>query len=398
MFTFHLETIYEKVKNLGLLLYPSKLEEYDMVFRKTDVCELFGMEYPIVQAPMGPFITTKLCAAVSNAGGLGVISHTGTFLYLKERDPDFFKQVHDFAPTLVDRTLQMEEDLGVNTIAELESVSKVTNKPFGVNVRVAQEQPDASYLIDAIIEKREKDPKLRKNLRVVITSAGNPNLYTQRLKDAGLKVVHVVPSVYHAQKAEKSGCDAVVASGHEAGGHVAWDPVHTSVLTPAIRRTVKIPVLSAGGWCDGKGLVAALALGAGAIYMGTRFIATKESDFAQGYKEAVVKGTERDTVVTAGTFGPIRVIRNKYAETLQTLLDSVTGTIQEKFDDPQVVEAKTNVSWAESYKHGKTDNAPVLTGEVQGLVDDLPTVKELIDRIMKEAEEIIRKKLPSYLA
>jgi len=369
-----------------------------MVFKKTDVCELFGMENPIVQAPMGPFITTKLCAAVSNAGGLGVISHTGTFIYLKERAPDLYKQILNFAPDLVESTLAMEREMGVNTIAELETVSKLTNKPFGVNVRVAQEQPDAPFLIDAIIEKKEKDPKLAKNLQVVVTSAGNPALYTQRLKDAGFKVVHVVPSVYHALKAEKSGVDAVVASGHEAGGHVAWDPVHTSVLTPAVRKAVKIPVLSAGGWCDGKSLVAALALGAGAIYMGTRFIATKESDFAEGYKEAVTKGTERDTVVTAGTFGPIRVLKNKYSEALQALLDSVTGTFQEKFENPKVNEAKTKYSWVDSYKYGKTENAPVLTGEVQGLVKDLPTVKELIDRIMKEAEEIIKKKLPSYLA
>jgi len=369
-----------------------------MVFKKTDVCELFGMEYPIVQAPMGPFITTKLCAAVSNAGGLGVISHTGTLLYLKERDPDFFKQVHDFAPKLVESTLAMEEEMGVNTLEELDRASKLTNKPFGVNVRVAQEQPDAPYLIDAIIEKREKDPKLRKNLRVVITSAGNPNLYTQKLKDAGLIVAHVVPSVYHAQKSEKAGVDAVVASGHEAGGHVAWDPVHTSVLTPAIRKTVKIPVLSAGGWCDGKGLVAALALGAGAIYMGTRFIATKESDFAQGYKEAVLKGTERDTIVTTGVFGPMRVLKNEYSLNIERLLNSVTGSFEDKANSEKIVDAKTEVSWAESYKQGKTENAPVLTGEVQGLIDDLPTVKELIDRIMKEAEEIIREKLPSYLA
>jgi len=368
------------------------------VFKKTDVCELFGIRYPIVQAPMGPFVTTKLCAAVSNAGGLGVISHTGTFLYLKKRDPDFFKQVHDFAPKLVENTLAMEEEMGVNTIEELRKVSKLTDKPFGVNVRVAQEQPDAPYLIDAILEEREKDPKLAKNLKVVITSAGNPALYTQRLKDAGVKVVHVVPSVYHAQKSEKAGVDAVVASGHEAGGHVAWDPVHTTVLLPAVRKAVKVPVMSAGGWCDGKGLVAALALGAGAIYMGTRFIATKESDFAEGYKEAIIKGTERDTVVTAGTFGPIRVLKNKYTTYLDELLNSVTGSFQEKFENPKITEAKTNVSWADSYVRGKTDNAPVLSGEVQGIIDDLPTVKELIERIMKEAEEIIRQKLPSYLA
>lgn len=377
---------------------PAIGEGCELVFKKTDVCELFGIKYPIVQAPMGPFITTKLCAAVSNAGGLGVVSHTGTFLYLKERDPGFYKQVHDFAPKLVESTLAMEEEMGVNTIEELRKVSKLTDKPFGVNVRVAQEQPDAPYLIDAIIEEREKNPKLAKNLKVVVTSAGNPSLYTQRLKDAGLIVVHVVPSVYHAEKSEKAGVDAVVASGHEAGGHVAWDPVHTSVLTPAVREAVKVPVLSAGGWCDGKGLVAALALGAGAIYMGTRFIATKESDFAQGYKEAVLKGTERDTIVTAGSFGPIRVLKNKYAATLQELLDSVTGSFQEKFENPKIVDAKTNVSWADSYKYGKTENAPVLSGEVQVLVDDIPTVKELIDGIVKEAEEIITKKLPSFMA
>ncbi len=369
-----------------------------MVFKKTDVCEVFGIEYPIVQAPMGPFVTTKLCEAVSNAGGLGVISHTGTFLYLKERDPDFYEQVHDFAPKLVDSTLAMEEEMGVNTIEELRKASKLVDKPFGVNVRVAQEQPDAPYLMDAIIEEREKDPKLAKNLRVVVTSAGSPNLYTQRLKDAGLTVVHVVPSVYHAQKSEKAGVDAVVASGHEAGGHVAWDPVHTTVLTPAIRKAVKIPVLSAGGWCDGKGLVAALALGAGAIYMGTRFIATEESDFAPGYKETVLRGAERDTIVTAGMFGPIRVLKNKYAAALQELLDSVTGSTQEKFENPKIQDAKTKVSWADSYKRGKTENAPVLTGEVQGLIDNLPTVKELIDGIMKEAEEIITQKLPSFIA
>jgi enoyl-[acyl-carrier protein] reductase II len=366
----------------------------DMVFKKTDVCELFGIEYPIVQAAMGPFVTTKLCAAVSNAGGLGVISHTGTFLYLKERDPEFFKQVHDFAPKLVESTLAMEEELGVSTLEELRGVSKLTDKPFGVNVRVAREQPDAGYLIDSIIEERDKDPKLAKNLKVVITSAGSPNLYTQTLKDAGLIVVHVVPSVYHAQKSEKAGVDAMVASGHEAGGHVAWDPVHTTVLLPAIRKAVNVPVLSAGGWCDGKGLVAALALGAGAIYMGTRFIATKESDFAEGYKEAVLRGKERDTIVTAGVFGPIRVLKNQYSLNLQKLLESLTGAFQEKSEDPKITDAKTKVSWADSYKHGRTENAPVLTGEVQVLIDDIPTVKELIDRIVKEAEEIITKKLP----
>jgi enoyl-[acyl-carrier protein] reductase II len=365
-----------------------------MGFKKTDVCELLGMKYPIVQAPMGPFLVTKLCAAVSNAGGFGVISHSGTYNILKERAPDLFEQMMKISATLPPEI--MEPELRISTIEEMRKVKDLTDGPFGVNVRVAAEQIDAQYLVDAIIEEREADSNLERKMTTVITSAGNPALFTEKLKKAGLNVIHVVPSVYHAQKAEKSGVDAVVASGHEAGGHIAWDPVHTAVLTPAVRKVVKIPVLSAGGWCDGKGVVAALALGAGAIYMGTRFIATKESDFAQGYKEAILKGTERDTTVTVGAFGPIRVLNNRYTANLQKALDSATGSIQEKFSNPEVMKAK-HVSWASSYVHGNIDDAPVLTGEVQGLIDDIPTVKELVNRIMKEAEEII-KKLPSLIA
>lgn len=132
--------------------------------------------------------------------------------------------------------------------------------------------------------------------------------------------------------------------------------------------------------------------------MGTRFIVTQESDFAQGYKGAIVKATERDTIVTAGTFGPIRVLKNQYSMNLQNIIDSVPGTIQEKFEDPKVVDVKTDVSWADSYMRGKIENAPVLTGEVQGLIEDIPTAKELIDRIMREAEGIVKDKLPSFLA
>ena len=366
-----------------------------MVFKKTDVCEMLGIKYPIVQAPMGPYIVTKLCAAVSNAGGLGTISHTGMLDLLKERAPELYEQIMKNPEQLPYEF--KEEELRFSTIHEARRVKDMTDKPFAVNARVTAVEVDAPYLIDAIIEGRREDSDLEKRLRVVVTSAGNPALYTERLKREGLKVIHVVPSVYHAQKAEKAGCDAVVASGHEAGGHIAWDAVHTTVLLPAIRKAVKIPVLSAGGWCDGKGLVAALALGAGAIYMGTRFIATKESDFAQGYKEAVIKATERDTTVTAGSLGPIRVLKNKYALKLQKVLDSVTGTFQSKFQNPDVVKVKT-VSWASTYVHGRMDEGPVLTGEVQGIIDDLPTVKELIEGIMKEADEIITKKLPSFIA
>lgn len=361
---------------------------------KTDVCDMLNIKYPIVQAPMGPYITTKLCAAVSNAGGLGCVSHTGTLDIIKQQVPELYEEVIKSPVVPPD---MIEGPLCRSTLEEMRREKDLTDGPFAVNIRVASEQIDAPYLIDNIIEERKQDSDLERKLTTIISSAGNPALYTERLKKAGLIVVHVVPSVYHALKAERSGCDAVVASGHEAGGHIAWDPVHTSVLLPAVREAVKIPVLSAGGWCNGKGLVAALALGAVAILMGTRFIATKESDFGQGYKEAIVKASERDTVVTAGSLGPMRILKNKFALRLQKVLDSVTGSFQSKFENPEVIKTKT-VPYSTSYVYGETDDTPVLTGEVQGVIDDIPTVKELIERIMREAEEIIAKKLPSFVA
>jgi len=360
---------------------------------KTEICESLGIKYPIVQAAMGPYVTTKLSAAVSNAGGLGVISHSGTAKLLKERAPEVFEQFSGMRGLVPEELITESGPLSTTPIECLREVNKLTDKPLGINVRVAREQPDAPYLIDAIIEEREKNPSLRRKLKMVITSAGNPDLYTKKLKDAGLQVWHVTPSVYHALKSQKAGVDGVVASGHEAGGHVAYNPVHTSVLVPAIADAVDVPVLSAGGWCDGKGLVAALALGSQAIYMGTRFIATEESDFAKGYKEAVLKGGERETTVTLGTFGPLRVLKNEYSKAIERMLRD------EKLseNDPKIIEFKSNRSWAASYVYGHVDDGPVPSGEVQGRIHDLPTVKDLVERIMKEAEEIIRRMPQKYL-
>jgi len=360
---------------------------------KTEICESLEIEYPIIQAAMGPYVTTKLAGAVSNAGGLGVISHCGTAKLLKERAPEVFEQYSGMRGLVPEELIAETGPLSTTPIECLREVDKLTDKPLGINVRVAREQPDAPYLIDAIIEERDKNPSLRRKLNVVITSAGNPGLYTEKLKDAELQVWHVTPSVYHALKSQKAGVDGVVASGHEAGGHVAYNPVHTSVLVPAIADAVDVPVLSAGGWCDGRGLVAALTLGAQGIYMGTRFIATQESDFAQGYKEAVLRGSERETTVTLGTFGPLRVLNNEYSRAIERMLE------YEKLseNDPKVIEFKARKSWAASYVYGHVDDGPVPSGEVQGRIRDLPSVNGLIERIMKEAEEILRKIPQKYL-
>lgn len=341
------------------------------MLKKTKLCEMLGIEHPIIQAPMGPYITTELAIAVTNAGGFGTISHSGIYFKDDRPVPKWAIKIGAF---------------GTNSMVNLREAVQKVNGPLGVNVRVAMEQIDAKDLINAICREYESNELINKRLVAVITSAGNPKIYTKQLKEAGLLVFHVVPSVYHAKKAEDAGVDGVVASGHEAGGHVAHDPVHTSVLTPAVVDAVKVPVMSAGGWSDGRGLVTALVLGADAAYMGTRFIATQESDFAQGYKEAIVKASERDTVITAGSFGPIRALKNKFSRELNELLREHKGNEKAL----EVVNYKIRPGgWQSSYIDGETDDAPVLTGEVQGRCNDIPTCKDLIDQIISEAEAII---------
>ena len=281
----------------------------------TPLCDILGIKYPIIQSPMGPFVTTNLCAAVSNAGALGTISHSGVGKILKMFAPELYETAKKsmLMPDLDAESEIMSRD----PITELRKVVKMTNNPIGINVRVSSREVDAPYLIDMIIDEYENNPEVKKILKVVITSAGDPRKFTKKLQDVGLLVFHVVPSTYHAGKALEAGVNGVIASGQEAGGHVSYEPVHTSVLLPAVVDFVKkknpdIVIVSAGGWCDGRGLAAALMLGADGIAMGTRFIATKESDFALGYKEKILEATDRDTIVVPGVLGPIRGITVSY--------------------------------------------------------------------------------------
>jgi len=354
----------------------------------TPLCDLLGIKYPIIQSPMGPFVTTNLCAAVSNAGGLGTISHSGVGKILMMCAPELYEAAKKsmLMPDLDAESEIMNRD----PITELRKVTEMTDRPIGINVRVSSREVDAPYLIDMILNEYENNPNVRRILKVVITSAGNPKRFTKKLKDAGLIVFHVVPSTYHARKALEAGVDGVIASGHEAGGHVSYDPVHTSVLLPAVVDIVKkenpeMPVVSAGGWCDGRGLAAALMLGADGIAMGTRFIATKESDFAQGYKEKILEASDRDTVVVPGILGPIRGIKNKFVMTLLKMLEEGM-----KEDNPEFLRFKNDPKkWEASYVHGDKENGPVWAGEVSGRIKDLPSVKELIERIIREAVEVL---------
>jgi enoyl-[acyl-carrier protein] reductase II len=355
----------------------------------TEICEILGIKHPILQGGMGPYKTEDLAIAVTNAGALGVISCIGmAATLLPEAAPIDAVRLFgtDPPPVILQKSI--------------EAVTKGTKKSrgiFGVNIPVAAEFLLASEMFArAVVEAREGDSDIERLLRVVVTSAGNPTPWAQ-LKKQGLLWAHVVPSVYHAKKAEKAGADIIVASGHEGGAHVSWDPVHSMVLVPAVAKAVKTPVVAAGGFCDGNTLAAAFSLGAKGIQMGTRFIATKESDFEPIWKQAIIEREERQTLVGRGLFGPMRFVRNLTAERIveQTLEDVPRFYLGEPLDSNEAI-LKLERDGFEDLIDAKSDTALMFGGEVVGRIDNLPTVQELIDEIISDAVKTIQS-LPNEL-
>ncbi len=203
---------------------------------------------------------------------------------------------------------------------------------------------------------------------------------------------HVVPSVYHAKRAEAAGVDMIIASGHEGGAHVAWEPVHSMVLIPEVVKQVEVPVIAAGGICDGVTLAAALALGAEGVQMGTRFIATRESDFQPVWKRGILDKDERKTLVARGFFGPMRFLRNpQSAAIVEATVKTIGGFYYgEPVDStPEILEMEKE--GFQKLLENDEDRSLMLAGEVSGRIGDIPTVSELIKRTVVEAEETIRK-------
>lgn len=360
-----------------------------MTHLHTKLCDQLGIKYPILQGGMGPYKTEDLAIAVANAGALGVISSIGmAATLLPEAAPVDATRLFGTDPPLV---------LLQKSIEAVAAGTRSSGGIFGVNIPVAAEFVLASEMfVKQVIESRNSDSDIERRLRVLVTSAGNPTPWA-RVKKHGLIWIHVVPSVYHAKKAEKAGADIIVASGHEGGAHVSWDPVHSMVLIPAVARAVKTPVVAAGGFTDGTSLAAALCLGAQGIQMGTRFIATKESDFEPIWKQAIVDRDERQTLVARGLFGPMRFLRNKRAEMLvdQTLKDVPRFYLGDPVDSNQAI-LKLEQSGFVDLLDAKSDLALMFGGEVVGRISDLPTVLELIQSIMAEAITILEK-LPKKL-
>ena len=368
---------------------------------RTELCDMLGIKYPIIQAGMGPFSTNRLAGVSANAGALGIVSTSG-FGYLRGSAAQMETGAAQVVKSLTDdRGGTWQEQLKL-ALRRVEESCREAKGIFGINVMVSSEVAEfAREVIRTTIELREEDPEMKDRLRVIITSAGDPLPMTDVIKPSGVKWFHVVPSVRHALRAERAGVDAIISSGQEGGGHVAWEPVHTMVLLPAIVRAVNIPVIGAGGFGTGASLIAALALGAVGVQMGTRFLATKESEFHPVHKDYILKGNERDTIVARGVVGPLRWIKNEAAVdftrlTVEKAPGVFLGEPEDLADVAREVRAKEDEGWDAQFL-GDGPKALMPGGEVAGLVDDIPSVKELVERIMKEAEDVLVNLPQKYL-
>ncbi|MGV2942169.1 NAD(P)H-dependent flavin oxidoreductase [Mesobacillus sp. LC4] len=310
---------------------------------KTDVTTLLGIQYPIIQGGLAYLAYSELAAAVSNAGGLGQITA------MSLPDPDALR-------------------------TEIHKVRKLTDKPFGVNFAIGQHGRPFSHYLDVAIEE---------DVPVISMTGGNPAPIFDQLKGTSIKKLVLVAAKRQAQKAEELGADAVMVVGQEGGGHLGKSDIGTMVLIPAVVDAVKIPVIASGGIGDGRGLMAALSLGAHGIEMGTRFIATKECVHANElYKQKLVDGSENDTTVIKRTLGmPARAIANPLTDRIleiekqgggyEDLKELISGTANRKY-----------------IYDGNDEHGFGWAGQVMGLIKDSPTVAQLFARIIDEAEEI----------
>jgi len=322
---------------------------------RTRITDLLEIEHPIIQGGMHFVGFAELAAAVSAAGGLGII--TG----LTQRTPEALAN-------------------------EIRRCREMTNRPFGVNLTFlpAVTPPDYPGYIRAIVEG---------GVKIVETAGNNPQKWLPALKEAGIKVIHKCTSVRHSLKAESIGCDAVSVDGFECGGHPGEDDVPNFILLPRAAEELKIPFVASGGMADGRSLVAALSLGADGMNMGTRFIATKEAPVHEHVKQALLAATELDTrLVMRPLRNTERVLRNAAVDRLLEKERSLGPNI--KFED---ILGEVGGVYPRIMKDGEMDAGAWSCGMVAGLIHDIPTVKELIDRTITEAESIVAGRLKGFM-
>lgn len=301
------------------------------------ICELLNIQYPIIQGGMAWVANANLASAVSNAGGLGIIAGGN-------------------APKEIIKE-------------EIRKCKEFTDKPFGVNVMLLS--PFADEIIDLVIEE---------NIPVITTGAGNPAKYMEKLKKSNVKVIPVVPTIALAQRMEKLGADAVIVEGTEAGGHIG--ELTTMVLTPQVADAVNIPVIAAGGIADGRGVVAALALGAKGVQIGTRFICSEECSVHENYKNMIIKSKDRDAIVTGRSTGhPVRTLKNKLSKEVLSM--------EKEGINPEEIDKKCVGSLRMATIDGDIENGSFMAGQIASIVKDIKPCKKIIGDIVNQVKEIM---------
>lgn len=336
---------------------------------ETNITKMLGITHPIISAPMGPFYTTELSIAVSNAGGLGVLSHTNMGMK---------SSVYEMKQNML-------------------QVVEYTDKPFGFNIRTSRLQADAPGLCSKIPKFIMENPKIKEQCRYIITSAGTPRMIRenknfQKLIEIGseIKHFHVAPALWLADKCVASGVDGLVVTGTEGGGHQSYEKVSTIVLMQqVIQKYPNMPIVACGGFATGQGLAAALSMGAGAIAMGSRFIASKESEFHENFKNVVPPAKAQDTTLVTGVLAPIRLWKNEYTAHHDLVASKEEKMLTEKGLTLEDM-IKINRPYEITYEGNITDGAVPL-GQSIGSIHKIDRVIDIIDSVIKEAEKCLKK-------
>lgn len=310
------------------------------MFQNNKITNLFNIKYPLIQAGMIWASGWKLASTVSNAGGLGIIGAGSMY-------PEILEE-------------------------HITKCQNATNKPFAVNVPLLY--PDLDKIINIIIEKK---------IPIVFTSAGNPKTYTGLLKSHGIKVVHVVSSVKFALKSQEAGVDAVVAEGFEAGGHNGREETTTFTLIPMVKKAINIPLIAAGGIANGQAMLAAMVLGADAVQVGTRFVASHEASSHINFKQKVIEISEGETQLTLKELAPVRMIKNKFFNDIQSLYQKA----------PTKEELQKLLGRARAKKgmfEGDLDEGELEIGQISGLIDEILPAETIVNQMINEYKEALK--------
>jgi enoyl-[acyl-carrier protein] reductase II len=316
--------------------------------KKTRLCELLGIEYPIIQAGMAWVSGAELAAVVSNAGGLGMLTATAG--------------------------ARLEGGWPENLRQQIRKTRSLTDKPFGVNI--GMEHPSHKELVHVPIQE---------GVKIVSTAGGSPAVHTKHLKEAGVKVIHAVASISHARKAEAEGIDAVVATGYEGGGIISQHEIPTFVLVPQIVDAVKIPVVAAGGIADARGLIAAFALGADGVQMGTRFLTTHESYAHPDLKQAILEATDTATVATGRmSIAEARVLKNEFSRQMLEMEATRMST-------EELITFIGAGRIRDALVEGDMKDGSALCGAIAGMIKEIMGAGEVLQRLVDGYEAVVSK-------